>query len=142
MFEGIESVVTETELLEACVYDTHDRKADAFIQHQTLCFEYMEHVGMLAFQKWYKLSKLIQRRNVLCITSDEMKVVVGLSSKSMFSDWVGTMEESGMFIMGYPEGRKNQRRVVYFNPNLVWKGSYRVRGRYRHLWNKIKGIKK
>ena len=140
MFEGVESVVTETELIEACRYDLHDRKDDTFIQHQTLCFEYMEHVGVLAFQKWYKLSKMIQRRNVLCIELDEMKKVVGLSSAAKLSDWVQEMVRVGMFIIAYPEGKRFARRVVYFNPHLVWKGSYRVRGRYRYLWNKMKGL--
>lgn len=142
MFEGIENVVTETELIEACVYDSHDKKAGAPIQHQTICFEYMEHVGVFAFQKWYKLSKLIQRRNVLCISLNEIKDVVGLSSKSMFSEWLQQMVKVGMFIIVYPEGAKNQRRVIYFNPHLVWKGSYRVRNRYRYLWNKMKGIER
>lgn len=142
MFEGIESVVTETELIEACSYDTHDKKADAFIQHQTLCFEYMEYVGMFAFQKWYRLSKLIQRRNVLCISLSEVKDVVGLSSAAKLSVWLQQMVGTGMLLVSYPEGTKSQRRVVYFNPHLVWKGSYRVRGRYRYLWNKMKGIEK
>lgn len=140
MFEGIENVVTETELVEACVYDIHDKKDDAFIQHETLCFEYMEHVGVLAFQKWYKLSKHIQRRNVCCLSLDEMKSIVGLTSAAKLSDWLQQMVSVGMLIVAYPEGTKNQRRVVYFNPWLVWKGSYRVRGRYRYLWNKMKGI--
>ena len=142
MFEGIENVVTETELIEACIYDRHDRKADAFVHHQTMCFEYMEHIGVVSFQKWYKLSKLIQRRNVLCITLDEMKDVVGLSSAAKLSVWLQQMVSVGMLLVSYPEGSKNQRRVVYFNPHLVWKGSYRVRNRYRYLWNKMKGIDK
>ena len=140
MFEGIESVVTETELIEACRYDSYDKKDDAFVRHETLCFEYMEHTGVSVFQKWYALSKLIQRRNVCCITLDQMKEVVGIKSKSMFSEWLSVVQSSGMLIVSYPEGFKSQRRVVYFNPWLVWKGSYRVRGRYRYLWNKLKNL--
>lgn len=139
MFEGVERVVTKTELIEACSYDSHDKRDTAFIQHQTICFEYMDRVGVLQFSKWYTLSKMIQRRNVLCIDSVELMNAVGFTSRSKMSVWVTQMTAIGMLIVTYPEGVKSDKRVVYFNPNLVWKGSYRVRNRYRYLWNKMKG---
>lgn len=135
-----ENVVTESELIESCKYDHADMSESAEINHETLCFKLMQQVGVIPFSKWYNLSNYIQRRNMLCIELNELMRIVGFTSKSQFSSWVSTMKQHGMLIVAYPEGTKNQRRVVYFNPWLVWKGSYRVRGRYRYLWNKMKGI--
>lgn len=133
-------VVTLSELVEVCVYDTYDKQESAHVRHETICFEYMEYVGVSAFQKWYSLSKLVQRRCILITTLDQIKDTTELSSRSMLSKWLTSMQEVGMLFVSYPEGVKSQRRIIYFNPWMVWKGSYRVRNRYRYLWNKAKGI--
>lgn len=140
--EVVEGFTTQSELIEMCKYDLKDSSDTSPVEYSADCLPVLDIIGATPFQKWYKLSKLIQRRNVLCITLDEMKEVVGLKSKSMFSEWLQQMVSAGMLLVSYPEGTKNQRRVLYFNPHLVWKGSYRVRNRYRYLWNKIKGIDK
>lgn len=136
MFSDILHCATLSELIEVAKVDKYDKQASAFVRHETMCFPYMQHVGVVAFEKWYLLSKHIQRRCVFMCTATELKDIVSLSSKSMFSAWLSKLTKAGMLVVEYPEGVKSERRRVCFNPHLVWKGSYRVRRNYRREWDK------
>ena len=134
-------VSTEKELIDVCVHNRWDRKEDAFISHASVCFEYFEHVGAVKFEKWYKMSKQIQRRNVWVCTVAQLSEVTGIAVGNRLNILLRKFASIGLCVVEYPEGKYDgkssvsERRRVVFNPHLVWKGCHGKQYQYKKEWD-------
>ncbi|QCQ60102.1 hypothetical protein Barba10S_gp056 [Rheinheimera phage vB_RspM_Barba10S] len=137
----ISDVSTEKELIDVCVQNKWDKKPDAFVKHSTKCFDYLEHVGAVKFEKWYKMSKNIQRRNVWMCTVAQLSEVTGIAVGNRLNILLREFSNVGLCVVEYPEGKYDgrssvsERRRVIFNPHLVWKGCLGKQYQYKKEWD-------
>lgn len=134
-------VSTELELIELCNESVWDKKNSCHLQYDTSCFFFMDKIGAVKFQKWWDMSKKIQRRNIWMCSVAAISEVTNIAVGNRLNILLREFSEAGLCVVEYPEGKYNsknvtsERRRVIFNPNLVWKGCYRQRRLHRKEWD-------
>lgn len=134
-------VSTESELIDICIQNKWDKSDESFITHSVSCFGFFEYVGAVKFEKWYNMSKKIQRRNVWMCSVAQISEVTGVAVGARLNTLLREMGKVGLCVVEYPEGKYDgkssvsERRRVIFNPHLVWKGCFGKRNQYQKEWD-------
>lgn len=142
--ESLGGVSTETELIEVCRNSRWDSKSSCHLQYETMCLFFMDKIGAVKFQKWWDMSKHIQRRNVWACSVANISEITNIAVGNRLNILLREFSEVGLCTVEYPEGKHNskgvvsERRRVIFNPHLVWKGCYRQRRLFRKEWDKYR----
>lgn len=134
-------VSTVSELIDICTQNKWDKKDNALIRHNVKCFPYLDHVGAVKWQKWYNMTKLIQRRNIWMCSVAEISEVTGIAVGNRLNILLRELSTVGLCVVEYPEGKYDgksvvsERRRVVFNPHLVWKGCVGKQYQYKKEWD-------
>lgn len=140
----LDGVSTVTELIELCVQSKWDKRDSALVKHAVKCFPYLDKVGAVKWQKWYDMTRQIQRRNVWMCTVAQISEVTGIAVGNRLNILLRELATIGLCVVEYPEGKYDgksvvsERRRVIFNPHLVWKGCQGKQYQYKREWDIVR----